>query len=1113
VRRWRGRISSLRLAYALGLWVVAGLLIPASATALEHPFLGALGSAKEPTFAKAEGLAFDQLDARLLIIDAGAGTVSRWNTDGTPASFSALGTNVLDGSGTPEGSLSFGGPGEVQVAVDNSGGATDGNIYLPQFAGPDVVDVFAEDGAFLGQLTESTEGEFGEPCGVAVDPDGNLFVGDFSGKIHKYEPSGAIPVNGDNTANFAFSGNCTLAAGAGSTDGSIFPVKFGASGKTSKLDATTGEEKYVADPGPTTTVTVDPATGILFSASGTEVKEFDASGETEATPLTPIPGEAKVMGIAVDEDTGSVYVSREGNPHIEVWGPAVNLPKVTTEEATIVNGVITLHGVLDADEGPPATCEFQYVEVSAEGFKGGTSVPTTPPGPFSGADGPTSVSAQITDLPEAAFRFRLLCGNGEGSKAGQTLLFDTFEQLPGLPDDRAYEMVSPSEKTGEVIPPEPAAQLGGSCGDCLPGQNDQAMPMQATPDGNSVLYMGQPFTGGIASGPNEYIAPRTSTGWGIEFLSSPTTTGVYEAFSADLSRAVLSQTNPALSPQAPSWEGSAFPNLYLRESGPLQPLITEEPPKRDPGNFRLRFAAANAGTALVAPFEHVVFAADDALTEETGVAPEAPEVPASEDCTVQGVNCNLYEWVDGELRLVNVLPNETAAPNSVIGAGRMLADVLIPNVSHAISDDGSRIFWSSEQTGQVYVRIDGEETLEIPGPGLCKEEVEEEDRVCFLTASSDGSAVLLSDGQVYELNGAGTAYEPTTDLSEGQDGFEGILGAAEDLSTVYFVDTKVLPKAVGQENANGEEAEEDELNLYAWDRGELDFIGILLPGDGRFGTLSRYGAWKPSPSNRTAQVSPDGSFLTFMSLASLTGYDNRHAVGGGSSCSSLSKPEPGVPCRQVFVYSADSEDLSCASCDPTGQQPIGPSNLSLIKPSEASPEFRQPNNLSPEGNGRVFFESQDTLSPRDINGFIQDVYEWEPEGMGSCEREGGCVYLISKGDSPNDSMFLDSSEEGSDAFFVTRQQLLRRDTDQQLDLYDARIGGGFAEQTKPPCGGEGCPGPIASPPLRPNVPSAGFTGSGNPPKPKPKHCKKGFVKKHGKCVKKKPKKHQKGGSK
>jgi hypothetical protein len=202
----------------------------------------------------------------------------------------------------------------------------------------------------------------------------------------------------------------------------------------------------------------------------------------------------------------------------------------------------------------------------------------------------------------------------------------------------------------------------------------------------------------------------------------------------------------------------------------------------------------------------------------------------------------------------------------------------------------------------------------------------------------------------------------------------------------------------------------------------------------------------------------------------------------------------------VFIYAAEAGTLSCASCNPSGEQPLGSSNLSLLRPQGP---FRQPGNLSREGSGRLFFESQDALTARDVNGGTQDVYEWEPNGVGSCKRAQGCISLISSGQSPNDSMFMDSSESGDDAFFITREKLLLRDKNEQLDLYDARIGGGFEEVAPAPCSPEACAGPIASPPAQPSAASKELSGPGNP---KPKRCKPGFVKKQGKCVKKKPKK-------
>ncbi len=330
---------------------------------------------------------------------------------------------------------------------------------------------------------------------------------------------------------------------------------------------------------------------------------------------------------------------------------------------------------------------------------------------------------------------------------------------------------------------------------------------------------------------------------------------------------------------------------------------------------------------------------------------------------------------------------------------------------------------------------------------------------------------------------------------EGGEGFEGILGTSEDLSRIYFVDVEALTEE-SEENENGEHAEEEELNLYAWEGGEPSFIGMLAPGDNEFGTRA-FGAWAASPSARTAQVTPDGAYLAFMSLASLTGYDNTRR--GGGKCRSSQTPA----CREVFVYAADSESLTCASCNPSAEQPLGDSNLTLIRPQAP---FRQPGNLSREGEGRLFFESLDALVARDVNGNVQDVYQWEPNGVGSCKRAEGCVSLISSGQSPNDSMFMDSSDSGDDAFFITREKLLPRDKNEQLDLYDARVGGGFEEVTPAPCSPEACAGPIASPPVQPSAASQEFTGPGNP---KPKRCKPGFVKKQGKCVKKKPKKKKK----
>ena len=170
-----------------------------------------------------------------------------------------------------------------------------------------------------------------------------------------------------------------------------------------------------------------------------------------------------------------------------------------------------------------------------------------------------------------------------------------------------------------------------------------------------------------------------------------------------------------------------------------------------------------------------------------------------------------------------------------------------------------------------------------------------------------------------------------------------------------------------------------------------------------------------------------------------------------------------------------------------------------------------------EDTGRLFFNSADALVPSDTNG-AEDVYEYEPQGVGSCTsesvffsaRSGGCVDLISSGVAKEESAFLDASENGSDVFFMTSAQLSKQDADTTPDVYDARVDGGFPQPQPPPaCEGDACQSPVAAP----NDPTPGsltYQGPGNPgplltvskaTKKKALKCAKGKKLSHGKCVK------------
>ena len=705
---------------------------------------------------------------------------------------------------------------------------------------------------------------------------------------------------------------------------------------------------------------------------------------------------------------------------------------------------------------------------------------------------PTAVVSQrLSGLaPDTHYHFRVVVA-GIGVAAGSDATFGTFPQEAGGAG-RAYELVSPAVKIGEPFPPEPGDGFARACGiECMPGVNSIMMPMQASADGETLAYEGQPFTSGLASSANQYIAHRSAGGWSTQSVTPPLAAAAldvegngFKAFSPDLSRGVIFQTTPALSPEVPASGGKkSYNDLYLWEAGKssLQPLVTTKPPHRSPGvpgipqeftnSFDLSFAGGNSGGGGVPAFDHLVFEANDSLTGAVpGIAPAAPEVEASH-CSGYPAggfpesDCDLYEWVGGQLHLINVLPgNEVAATHATIGSGRSLTESLAsdggpesqaPDVDHAISADGSRIFWSDE-SGQVYVRIDARETVKIKDPGR------------FLTASSDGSKVLLTDGCLYSLQSESCEFT----LGNSGSAFLGTLGSSADLSRIYFVDSEALAPGAQPEfcEPEGQEREGEGCNLYAFDHGEVTFIARLVGRDNNFPAYPGYGAWKASPGGRVAQVTPDGRYLTFMSAARLTEYDNRRA--GDLDCLL------GTSCFEVYEYDLASHSLHCASCNPSGQRPIGSSTLSLINPTPGVP-FEQPENLPAGGEGRLFFESKDALLPADTNGSVTDVYEWTPDGVGGCGRAQGCLALISSGHSPDESNFITASPNGENAFFITREQLVPQDQDDLLDVYDARAGGGFETSSAAPCVGEGCRAPVtggsgAQPPG-----SSVFSGPGN----------------------------------
>jgi hypothetical protein len=354
--------------------------------------------------------------------------------------------------------------------------------------------------------------------------------------------------------------------------------------------------------------------------------------------------------------------------------------------------------------------------------------------------------------------------------------------------------------------------------------------------------------------------------------------------------------------------------------------------------------------------------------------------------------------------------------------------------SGAVSSDGSRVYFT--EGGKLWLREGTAAPFEL-GEGAE-----------FQTATPTGSiAIYTEGGHLFKYT---TATHTSSDLTPGG-GVEGVLGASEDGSYVYYLTGAGLFLSHGASS-----------------------VEVAAGADS-----SNY-----PPATGTARVSADGTHLAFLSKLELTGFDNTDQI--------TKEPDD-----EVFLYSAGGGGtLACVSCNPTGERPLGPSTIPGAIANGAEPgatDAYKPRSLSAEGT-RLLFDSGDSLVLQDTDN-APDVYEWEAPGTGSCPGPKPCIGLISSGRAAEGASFVDASTDGTDAFFLTAASLVPQDPG-SVDLYDARVGGGFPQPPSPiPCEGDAC----QSLPPEPEDPRPGTTvpGQANPPlRFKKRHHRKRHRKHH-----------------
>ena len=393
---------------------------------------------------------------------------------------------------------------------------------------------------------------------------------------------------------------------------------------------------------------------------------------------------------------------------------------------------------------------------------------------------------------------------------------------------------------------------------------------------------------------------------------------------------------------------------------------------------------------------------------------------------------------DGTTHVVSLLP----APEPETPSAGQDATFL------AASEDGTAVVFQIGTGGsaKTYIRLDNSTTKEVASG-----------RITFDGVSEGGQRVFyVQNGELFVFE-TGTA----TSTPIGGAGNEAtVVNVSRDGNYVYFISPAVL--ALG--------GQASQPNIYVWDGTTVSFVATVA-----FQDLEGLTLWSRAITTRglgsdPSRTTPSGTVFVFQA----------HEVAGF--------PYASDGHSEIYRYDAEAKGLSCVSCSPTEAPAESEAELQEINRLNApTTPFSRVYNVTDNGN-EVFFTTGDGLVPDDING-VTDVYEWK----------NGFISLISTGRDRSPSYLFSMTPEGSDVLFRTSQSLLPADRDGgSASIYDARVGGGFAESGAAPaaCTDEACQGVPSLPPVLPAAATSANHGPGNLAPQKKHHKKKHKKKKH-----------------
>jgi hypothetical protein len=1052
-------------------------------------------------FSSVQGVATDA--SGNVWVDEGGGSVDEFDNTAANAPLQSWST----GFGTGRG-----------IAVDSSD-----NVYVAHFN--DCLEKFTGAGTDLGNLNNLWVTHPAQGCLVqssAVDPaTQDLFVGQ-ANVVSKYDASSlpATLLTDFGAQNQSSAQGVAVAAATGDVyvvDQNNAVVYVFA--PVTVPDVTTGSASNVQGASATLNGTVNPD-GIQLTDCHFEYGTDTSYGSS--APCVPaaasIPPDSNVHAVSADItglepnttyhfrlDAANANGSNQGSDQTftTLPTPLIDGASVTNLSATSAD----LNARIDPD-GLDTTYHLEYGTSTSYG----TSVPI-PDADIGSGSSDVAVTQHLSGLSaNTTYHWRVIATNADGTTTSPDHTFAYLTSGGGLPDGRAYEMVTPASKGGGFV--------------------DNVM---ISTDGSRLYGLS---TGSFANTGNDVVgAPyefaRTASGWSTTALNPPAAQfvpgwdvqGTYASADGpdalflmattanpDVANLYLRRADgsfPEIGPITPpsagaNWFGEAHPELVLGASRDLSTVV-----------FTLNRVNVDSPGCGLWPFDATDTSICGSLYEYSGTGNSTPVLVGVSggagstaligSCGVElgGDSSERYNAVSADGATVFFTPNPSwvcggsgppvyelfaridasrtvaisePSPNDECTTSACTSAPLAGAHFDGASADGSRAFFTS--TRQLTDQA-SEDSTQTDG-AVASSNVGTPTNGCPATTGPNGCNLYL-----YDL-GAPTGHNLVAVSVGDSSGLgpqvQGVVRVSEDGSHVYFFARGVL--------ASGATAGAD--NLYAYERdaqfpaGRTGFIAELCSGPGRSGAAADAqcpaglnsvapghgyshndtNLWRNESCSscdpfltyfgRPAQATPDGRFLVFSSFARLTPDDSSGA-------------------RQVFRYDSQTGTLVRVSVGEQGYNDNG--NAGSGDASIPAPDYGSgggfdlsvggvvPQRTMSDNGSYVFFQSPAALTPQALD----DVRIGTDVGCGSgvtCNGNGnpvyaqnvyeyhdGHVYLISDGRDSSPSTraaLLGTDASGANVFFQTADQLVPQDTDTQLDIYDAHICTTATPCIKPP---------------------------------------------------------------